>query len=95
MKDTTDTSKLAELIYQSFPDHDVLDLTEEDLESLESLYIASRDCGDSLFRWVVGEILDAYDDIGQMDEQLAIHLLKRGKNDIQRVINAIENHCNI
>jgi hypothetical protein len=94
---TNDSGKIAKIIYESYPESDLLPLDPEtDLVSLERLYGVCRqpDFGDSLLRFVVAEAVEGSavriaDCEEFYDTTLLRELLDRGRQDLDRVQDAL------
>ena len=87
---------LAQVIYDSFPNSEDLDIEPDDLQDLKTLYHKvvskpSRLVGDGLFCFLV---IEAYEggsnDDGSIDIDMVKMQLERDMSDIQEVLNGIE-----
>lgn len=71
-------------IYKSYPSPDLLDVVEPTLATTsEEFKRAAKDCGDTLFTFIVNEIAGC-------DKKEALRLLQIAMGDLQTVYNAVE-----
>lgn len=93
----TKTVNLAKVIYDSFPDTDMLTIDpKKDLKDMQTLYnavtsISPAELGDGLFRFVVVEAMEAGEQAdGTVDAFAVRRALERAVEDLQSVISAVE-----
>lgn len=77
---------LARVIYEAYPESELLAIDPEDLKDLDTLYAASEDIGDSLFRMVVGEAREGACD---EDADRVVRLLNTVVADAMSVRDAV------
>ena len=89
--------KLARLLYDAFPDHDLLPLErDKDCADLDTLHVAAQDCGDTLFAFVVAEVRDLTRHLKQrvsvqMMDQI-IQAIQRAEDDLGAVARHLDQY---
>lgn len=84
------SAQAAKLICDNFPHNDLLDIDREvAAKSLQELSDASKNCGDSLFRWVAHEAYEGATDGGELDTQKFERLLTNGIEDLRAIIRSL------
>ena len=83
-----DVTNLAKIVYNAYPHSDLLPIDpEQDCRSLEGLMkkVSSEDIGDSLFRFLVVEIVEGGE--GTLDG--AVRVVRQARDDVQAVLDAL------
>jgi len=87
---------LAKVIFKSYPDSDLLPISEDVLSDIKSLYkhvlsASPAELGDGLFRFVVIEALEAGECTdGHISIHCVLSALRRAITDIESVVEGIE-----
>ncbi len=89
MTETKEEINIAKIIYDAYPHADLLPIDpEQDCRSLQDLLAraTSENIGDSLFRFMVVEIVEG----GENTLDGAIQVLERARADVEVVLQALQ-----
>jgi len=82
---------IARLIYDAYPNSDLLSIDpEQDCRTLQTLLakVTNENIGDSLFNFIVVEIVEG----GESDLDGAIRVMERAVEDLEAVLQALKKH---
>jgi len=89
MTNTKKQINIARLIYEAYPHSDLLPVDpDEDCRSLQTLLakVANENIGDSLFKFIVVEIVEG----GESNITGAIQVMERARKDVEAVLLALQ-----
>jgi len=90
MTKTKHQINIARVIYDAYPNADLLSINpEQDCRDLQTLFakVTTENIGDSLFKFIVIEIVEG----GESTLDGAIGVMQRAKEDIESVLQALLN----
>jgi len=88
MTKTKKQINIARLIYDAYPNSDLLPIDpEQDCRNLQTLLakVTNENIGDSLFKFIVVEVVEG----GESDLDGAIRVMERAKEDLESVLRAL------
>jgi hypothetical protein len=94
MNKTKNQINIARVIYDAYPHSDLLPIDpEQDCRNLQTLFakVTNENIGDGLFKFIVIEIVEGGE--GHLDG--AIRVMKRAKEDVEAVLQALVNESEV
>ena len=94
MPKTKEKINIARLVYDAYPDADLLPVDpEKDCRDLQTMLakVNSKNIGDGLFKFMVVEIIEG----GESTLDGAIRVLERARADVEAVLQALQAQNNI
>jgi len=89
MNKTKNQINIARIIYDAYPNADLLPINpEQDCRSLQGLMVkvTGENIGDSLFRFIVIEIVEG----GESTVDGAVRVMQRAREDVDAVLQALQ-----
>ena len=94
MNKTKNQIKIARIIYDAYPNADLLPIDpEQDCRDLQTLFakVTTENIGDSLFKFIVIEIVEG----GESTVDGAIRVMQRAREDVGAVLQALINESEV